>query len=197
MTDNVTRALLRPLMLYAACGLVLSLAAHLSALVGQPLGGNRLFLALHVGIFPLWIPVVLISMKITRGMRLEGRVFSTRKEYREALLSGCPPWMKYMVYGFFIYAIVNFTIFVVMAPTVKPLPTGETPIAVWRGFSGHWMVFYGAGLAILTTAYRRGLSNLQPRCPNGHGVGFGDKYCPTCGLAIKEHGNSRVAAMPQ
>jgi hypothetical protein len=177
--------LLLPLMAYAACGLALSLAAHLLALSGRPLGGNSLFFALHVGIFPLWIPVVFISMKITSGMRLQGRMFGMRKEYREALFSGCPPWMKYMTYGFFIYAIVNFVIFVLFGSTGKPV-AGEPPSSVWRGFSGHWMVFYSAGLAILTTAYRKGLSDLQPRCPNGHAIALGDRFCSTCGLAIRE-----------
>jgi hypothetical protein len=94
--------------------------------------------------------------------------------------------MKYMTYGFFIYAIVNFAIFMIVGPTGKQ-SSGDVPSSVWRGFSGHWMVFYSAGLAILTTAYRRGISNLQPKCPNGHDIAFGDKFCSTCGVPIYEH----------
>ena len=94
--------------------------------------------------------------------------------------------MRYMTLGFFIYAIVNFAIFVLfLAPTGRQVG-GEPPGAVWRGFSGHRMVFYSAGLAILTGAYRKGLSNLEPKCPNGHNIGYGDRFCPTCGTPIRE-----------
>jgi hypothetical protein len=60
----------------------------------------------------------------------------------------------------------------------------EPSVEVLHGFSGHWMAFYSAGLAVLTSAYRRGLSNLQRRCPSGHVVGWGDRFCPTCGASI-------------
>jgi hypothetical protein len=93
--------------------------------------------------------------------------------------------MKYMTYGFFIYAIGNFAFFFLQnigQPHVKQTG-GAVPASVVHGFSGHWMAFYCAGLAILTTAYRRGLSNLQRRCPNGHEIGWNDSFCPSCGLA--------------
>jgi hypothetical protein len=93
--------------------------------------------------------------------------------------------MKYMTHGFFIYAIANFIIFMIIAPSEKQV--GHVPpSAAWRGFSGHWMLFYSAGLAILSTAHRKGVSNLEPKCPNGHGVGFGDQFCSTCGAPLGE-----------
>jgi hypothetical protein len=173
----MTQILLLPLMVYAACGLVLSLTVHILSFFGIELGGSALFYGLHIGIFPLWIPVVLIARKMTGGAR--------RQDFWKAALSGCPPWMKYMTYGFFIYAFVNFAIFFVLI-SMHPQPKGSaapTP-EVLHGFSGHWMAFYSAGLAILTTAYRKGLSNLQQRCPFGHEVGWNDKFCPTCGSAV-------------
>ena len=163
-------------MLYAACGLALSLTAHILSFFGIQFGGNALFVALHVGIFPLWIPVVLIAQKMTGGAQ--------RKDFWKVALSGCPSWMRYMTYGFFIYAIVNFVIFMILTSMHPPAKGGEAPPSeVLHGFSGHWMAFYAAGLAILTTAYCRGLSNLQRRCAFGHGIGWNDKFCPTCGAA--------------
>jgi hypothetical protein len=171
-------------MAYAAVGLVSSLTAHLLALAGYQPGGNALFFALHVGIFPLWLPVMFIAMKMMRGMRPTG--WASGHQFWKATMSGCPPWMKYMTYGFLFYAIANFAVFIMFPmPTGKPV-SGEPPASVWRGFSGHWMVFYSAGLAILTSAYRRGFDNLEPKCPNGHSVGYGDKFCPTCGVPIPE-----------
>jgi hypothetical protein len=172
----MTQLLLLPLMIYAACGLVLSLATHILSLFGVGVGAT-LFYVLHIGIFPLWIPVVLLSMKMAGG--------TSRKDFWKVALSGCPPWMQYMTRGFFIYAIVNFAIFFVLTghgPAKQP--GGDLPAVVLHGFSGHWMAFYSAGLAVLTTAYRRGLSNLQRHCPFGHDVGWGDKFCPTCGASI-------------
>ena len=168
--------LLIPLMLYAACGLVISLAVHLLTFAGIQPGGTQLFTGLHIGIFPLWLVVVLLAQQMSGGMRPGWRGWW-------ALLDGCPRWMKLMTQGFFIYALVNFAIFMVIAPTGKR-PTTGTPSVVWHGFSGHWMAFYSAGLAILTAAYRRGLRNLRPKCPNGHAVALGDRFCPDCGAAI-------------
>jgi hypothetical protein len=173
----MTQLLLLPLMVYAACGLVLSVAVHVLSLFGFQLGAP-LFTALHVGIFPLWFVVVLLSMKMIGS--------ASRKDFWKIALSGCPPWMRYMTRGFFIYAIVNFAIFFFLtAGQQSAKPAGGDPTAVvLHGFSGHWMAFYSAGLAILTTAYRRGLSNLQRHCPFGHDVGWSDKFCPTCGASI-------------
>ena len=173
----MTQILLPPLMLYATCGLVLSLVVHILSFFGIQVGGKTLFFGLHIGIFPVWIPVVLISKKMFGGAR--------RLDFWKVALSGCPPWMKYMTYGFFIYAFVNFAIFFILTTTHPQVLGGPEPsVDVLHGFSGHWMAFYSAGLAILTTAYYRGLSNLQPRCRYGHEIGWNDKFCPKCGTAI-------------
>jgi hypothetical protein len=173
--------ILLPLMMaYAAVGLILSLTVHVLSLFGIDLGGQTLFFALHIGIFPLWFAVILISQRALAGQRI---FYMNRKNFWNIMFVGCPDWIKYLTNGFFIYAIVNFIIFIVMTPTVKQ--TGGAPSAVvWHGFSGHWMAFYSAGLAISTSLYRRGIDNLTPRCPNGHPVAFGDAFCPTCGVRL-------------
>jgi len=95
-----------------------------------------------------------------------------------------------MTYGFFVYAMVNFAIFFLLMFLNPPgrQVTAAVPPIVWHGFSGHWMAFYSVGLAVLTTAYRRGLSNLQPRCPNGHVIGWDDQFCSTCGMPVDPNG---------
>lgn len=75
---------------------------------------------------------------------------TSRKDFWKVVLRGSPEWMRYMVYGFLGYALVNFLIFMPQAP--KGGTGGETPAVVWRGFSGHWMAFYSAALAILYSA---------------------------------------------
>jgi hypothetical protein len=134
----MTQILLSPLMLYAACGLALSLVVHILSFFGIQFGGNTLFFGLHVGIFPLWIPVVFIAQKMTGGAQ--------RRDFWKVALSGCPPRMKYMTYGFFIYAFVNFAIFIIVVSMHPPAKGGTAlPPEVLHGFSGHWMAFYSAG----------------------------------------------------
>jgi hypothetical protein len=170
--------LLLPLMVYAAIGLALSLVAHLLAYAGLQLGGTGLFFALHIGIFPLWIPVMLIVGRMSGGSR--------SRDVWKAILAECPVWMKYMTLGFLAYAVVNFALFMLLIAFVHPNAGqhGAPPSAVWRGFSGHWMAFYSAALAVVTAAWQRGLADLQRRCVNGHVVGYDDRFCPTCGAPL-------------
>jgi hypothetical protein len=136
------KPLLWPSIVLSAIGLVLSLWVHLGAVAGRRVAPEAFFWMLHAGIFVVWIPAVLVSMK---------RVGSTgRKDYWKLALRGSPEWMRYMVYGFLGYAMVNFAIFFFQAP--QGGSGANPPVVVWRGFSGHWMAFYSAALAILYSA---------------------------------------------
>ena len=171
--------ILLPLMAYAACGLIVSLVVHVLSFFGPPPGGDTLFFGLHVGIFPLWLPVVVFVHKLSAGTR--------RQDIWKAALYDCPLWLRYVTYGFFAYALANFAVFFlgVFLSAPSAMSTGGPPSAVvWHGFSGHWMAFYSAGLAVVTSVYRKGFGNLQRRCANGHPVGFADKYCGTCGIEL-------------
>jgi len=170
-------ALLLLAMIYAAIGLLLSLCVHVLSIIGYQPAGPGLFFALHVGIFPLWIFVVLISLKMTGGSR-------PRKDFWKFVLRGCPVWLKYLTYGFFIYAVVNFLYFFVTTATSGKAHAGGVSPSDWHGFSGHWMAFYCAGLAISTSAYRIGWKYLAEKCPNGHDVSPDHDYCPTCGSKV-------------
>jgi hypothetical protein len=140
--------------------------------MGRRVAPEAFFWILHIGIFVVWFPAVLVAQ------RTAGNV--NRKDSWKIVLRGTPEWMRYMVYGFFGYAVINFLLFVAKAPT----GSGGTnpPAVVWRGFSGHWMAFYFAALAILSSA----ASGEQERweCPNGHSVSSTAHYCERCGQAI-------------
>jgi hypothetical protein len=126
----------------AAIGLFLSVMSHLATLAGfaEPLGNHAWLL--HPGIFIVWFPAILVAQRLTRG--------APRDRFWEIALRGCPSWMKYMVYGFFVYALVNFLFFVLSIELHKP-PTMASmpPLSIVRGFSAHWMAFYSAAFAIL------------------------------------------------
>ena len=169
-------ALLRPFIwvfvALSAAGLLVSLYVHLGAVMGRRVAPGAYFWILHMGIFIVWMPAVLVAQR---------RVGSTRrKDFWKRVLKGSPEWMLYIVYGFFGYAMINFALFVLKAPTGD---AGTNPPAeVWRGFSGHWMAFYSAALAILYSAANE--HSDRPLCLNGHPVKPGANYCEQCGQAV-------------
>jgi hypothetical protein len=128
----------------SAVGLVLSLWVHLGALMGQRVAPESFFWILHVGVFVVWLPAVLAAQRIVGT--------TNRSDFWKVVLTNSPDWMRYMVYGFGGYAMVNFLLFMVNAPDGGN--GANPPAAVWRGFSGHWMLFYSAALAILYSASR-------------------------------------------
>jgi hypothetical protein len=157
----------------SAIGLVLSVVSHLSALMGGsgPLGDKSWYL--HLGIFVVWLPAVIAVNRLTREV--------PQKDSWKVIFRSCPPWMKYMTYSFFGYALLNFVIFMVNGSPSSG--TGLMSPADVRGFSGHWMAFYSAALSVLYAA-ATGQTELLRRCLNGHLVGPLAKYCDQCGMMI-------------
>jgi len=149
-----------PFLIFSAAGLVLSVISHICALrgVAGPLGD--LTWLLHIGIFIVWLPAILAVQ------RLSGNV--PRRDLWQAALRGCPGWMRYGMYGLFGYAMINFLIFAQAAG--KHQGTGPMPPDVVRGFSGHWMVFYGAAFAILHSYIHLRGQNTIRKCAAGHEV---------------------------
>jgi len=78
------------------------------------------------------------------------------------------------------YAVINFMFFMTKAPSGGR--GANQPAEVWRGFSGHWMAFYSAALAILYSAART--EDTRLRCPNGHLAPSTAIYCTRCGQPV-------------
>ena len=134
----------------AGVGFVLALVVHVLAWfhIVLPIGGA--VWVLHVAIFALWFPLVFLS-----------RDPSGERAKRRDLGEGLPAWCSAVMIAVFAYAIGNFVFFMVQS--------GQYPKGVeaearpeWfelRGFSGHWLVFYGwsvVGFASLYVRRRRG-----------------------------------------
>jgi len=154
----------------SAIGLVVSLLVHLAVVMGHTV--SSFFWILHVGIFVVWFPAVLVAQKLGRNAK--------GTDAWKGALRGAPQWMRYMVYGFLAYAMVNFFFFMTKAPGGSS--GADAPASVWRGFSGHWMAFYSAALAILYSAAR--VVDASPRCPNGHFASQKAIYCTQCGQPV-------------
>ena len=137
------RILAYPFLLVAAAGFLLSFTAHVLALFGKAMPGGGLVWMLHVGIFVVWFSAILFSKRKLQNVPSQKQM--------NALLGDCPLWMRRAVKILFAYAIVNFFLF--MASTMgHPRPTGTAPPAVIRGFSGHWMIFYGVAFVTFYSA---------------------------------------------
>jgi len=167
------QALLRPLMLLEVAGFFASFLVHLLALLGlpSPFGGGTWLL--HLGIFVVWFPTVLIAQRLGKGAK--------QADLWKAVLRGCPKWMRTGIYVVGGYAIVNFVFFMIQTTDYAK---NEVPLLIeYRGFSGHWLIFYYASAATLYSATRIG-SLGQRHCPHGHEVSPFANYCDLCGAPI-------------
>ena len=161
----------------AGIGLVLSLVVHVASLAGVALFGHNAF-ALHVGIFVVWIPTVLVAHRYARDFK--------SKDFWKAALRGCPSWMKATTYGFFAYALVNFAYFFVTTGLMRSNQSGVPEAATLRGFSGHWMAFYSAAMSVLYSSTRAPALDADRRCALGHSVGPLANFCEQCGSPVLE-----------
>src|SRR4051812_45576744 len=112
----------------AAVGFLASVACHIMGwLQMEPPWGKSVFV-LHVGIFVLWFPLVLLA---NRTMPKPGR------GNFEHLLAALPKWVRVPYTGLFIYALINFAYFIF---STRQYPKHGVPFSLeLRGFSGHWM----------------------------------------------------------
>ncbi len=132
-----------PFMYAAMLGLVVSVVIHIMALLGITLTSYEVFKALHLGIFIVGFPTIIILMLSGKDLK--------QKEFWTEALRACPKWMRNMTIFFFGYAILNFLLFVILSINQK-VPTeisGSIPPNVLRVFSGHGMIFYCAAMALL------------------------------------------------
>jgi hypothetical protein len=156
----------------SAVGFVLSLWVHFGAVSGRRVAPAAFFWILHIGIFVVWFPAVMVAQRQAGNLN--------RKDLWKVVLKGAPDWVRYLVYGFLAYAVVNFMIFF-QAPSGHD-DGANPPVMDWRGFSGHWMVFYLAALAILYSAARQDAERV--RCTNGHVVNASANFCARCGQPV-------------
>ena len=92
---------LPPFLVLALVGLVLSLAAHVAALIGQPLPGAATWW-LWIGILVVW-PRAFFVFRRQPG-------HGKGRDPQEAALRGCPPWMEELTNAIALYATVDFSI---------------------------------------------------------------------------------------
>lgn len=172
--DRSMKVILFPFLVLAACGLALSVGAHLTGLVGATTPGGKLVWGLHLGIFVVWIPAVIVSLRTTR--------YAVQKDFWRVALAGCPVWMRRALNVLIGYAVLNFAVFIVTSVGESAQPVGDAPPSVIRGFSGHWMVFYGTAFAVLYSRIHAPHLYRERRCPEGHQASALARFCSECGF---------------
>lgn len=137
----------------AMAGFVLSLIAHVAALDGMDVASAvPAVWSLHLGVFVVFLPFVLISRKDMAG-----------NKSLIAMAKGLPPWLGVLGGALFAYALLNFLLFLLHTEGGSASAEGgkyflkdhgrlirqisATEFAAFqanmvRGFSGHWLVFY-------------------------------------------------------
>ena len=139
----------------AGLGFIASVIVHSMAwLQIEPPIGRAVFL-LHIGIFVVFVPLVIYANR-TMPQANRGNM--------EHLIALFPTRMKFLSGFLFLYAGVNFAY---LFYTAQQFPKGKTPeLIVLRGFSGHWMLFYGvacAGHVALARLSEQGRSTADSR----------------------------------
>lgn len=120
--------------------LVLSIIVHTLSIIGPEdiLSDIDAFVwILHGGAILLFFPLMWCSHTMINRTQ--------EKNFWAAVLKNCPFWLKKMANFFFLYAIINFILFI---KSGKVENDGSTPASVFKGFSGHWMAFYSIEVAV-------------------------------------------------
>jgi hypothetical protein len=125
------------------CLAVFSIAGLIASVVCNILGwlcigphGGSIFFLLHLICLGLFLPLVVIA---NRTMPKPGR------DNMKHLFAELPRWARSALGGLFAFAMLNFVYFLICTTR---FPKGEVPsYLVLRGFSGHWMLFFGVSLS--------------------------------------------------
>jgi hypothetical protein len=154
---------------FAISCLTLALGVHLLSIVGIDVNETFPFIwLLHIGIFIVWIPVIMETKKNKELQESKGSKLK-QSEFYNVLFNGAPNWMRMIAMGCFFYAILNFFLFTFSQGGTPSIKDGEyilqnhgTLIKTLtkeeyhhfkanevRGFSGHWILFYGVATVAL------------------------------------------------
>jgi len=156
-----------PFMWLAVAGLAASVVVHVSSLLGVPQPFGPAAWGLHVGIFVVWFPAVVVAQRLSKGAK--------QSDFWKATLRGCPLWVRRTSYVLFAYVFINFFAGIASGP--------DSDIKTFRLFSGHWMLFYFLAAATLYSANKVG-SLESRRCLNGHEVSPFARFCDACGAPL-------------
>lgn len=158
---------------FAVTGWTLGLIVHLLSLADIDITDKVPFIwVLHIGIFVVWLPTVLDLNKNEelREYQQSGKLNKMNPvEFFKIIFRQTPNWLAIIAIGGFFYAIINFMLFVISHHGTPDIQDGQYILHNHgqllktlteqeyhhfkanevRGFSGHWIAFYGLAAAVL------------------------------------------------
>jgi len=164
---------------FAVTGWILALIVHFLSLVNLDVTEKVPFIwLLHLGIFVVWIPIVL-DRKINEDFKaLKNSNIGKRMSpfaLFKVIVRNTPTWLTIVAIVGFYYAILNFVLFIFSQPGTPSIKGGQFVLENHgqlirtltqkeyhhykandiRGFSGHWIAFYGVAMAVLFPSERQ------------------------------------------
>jgi hypothetical protein len=134
----------KALFLIALLGWTASVIVHILSIAGEDLLTTYpVVMALHVGVFIVWLPTVwYLKNDADYKQFQEARILKRSNPIAafKVLLKKAPMFLKVIAIAGLLYAPVNF-----MIPFIEPIDEPNST----RMFSGHWMAFYGIALGAL------------------------------------------------
>lgn len=154
-------------------GWTLGLIVHLLSLADFDITDKVPFIwVLHIGVFVVWFPTVL-DLKKNEELKAyqQSRMLNKMNpfEFFKIILRQTPTWLTIIAVGGFFYAFINFMLFMTSQIGVPDIKDGQYILHNHgqliktlteqeyhqykanevRGFSGHWLAFYGVAAAVL------------------------------------------------
>ncbi len=117
----------------ASIGFALSLGVHLVTSVGVLWIVGDFLGPLHVGVFIVGAPAMILSNRLTKG--------HPRKDYWNIALRGCPRWMRRGASIIFGYCWLRMIVFLFLSVN-QPKPHGAITAGQLAFFSSGWLAFY-------------------------------------------------------
>ena len=159
-----------PFFFIAVAGFSLAAIVHFCALAGINLNLYFPVFLLHILVFVVFIPAILIFNQNPKIKELKKqRSREANKAIRKEMFRNAPRALKILVGACFVYAIINFMLFMSsQAGTpeekdgtyylqnkgtfIRNITKKEYDFHLTnevRGFSGHWLLFFGASMMML------------------------------------------------
>jgi hypothetical protein len=157
----------------ALTGWTLGLLVHILSLLGIDVNETVPFVwLLHIGIFVVWLPVVLDLKKNTELQEYQQSGMLKKMNpigFFKIIFKETPTWMTIIAVAGFFYAFINFMLFLATQSGTLDVKDGQYILQNHgqlikilteqeyhhykaneiRGFSGHWILFYGVATAVL------------------------------------------------
>lgn len=161
------------LFFFAVTGWILGLIVHLLSVADIDVVDKVPFVwVLHVGIFAVWLPSILEMRKnVELKTYLQSGAINRMNPFGfyKIIFKQTPTWLTVIAVIGILYALINFALFMASQPGSTSIRDGQYILHnhgqlikilteqeyhhyqanQLRGFSGHWLFFYGLAAAIL------------------------------------------------